>query len=245
MPAAIGNEKFCPRCHRTLAIDQFGRAKDRVDGLKTWCKNCRRDEGAADFQKHKTKRQKKHLEWKSRNPGAMNKYARRWRKRHPEKAKAVWAIANGKRDRARHREIVMRDYYADPQKHLDRARNWRQNNKAKVAAALKAYREENRELIAALKRNYKARKRNAEGQHTANDILRLYDEQSGRCRYCNNDLGKSYHVDHWMPLQLGGTNWPDNLQLLCGTCNLRKKDKEPTSFEAAIGFDPDQQSAPR
>jgi 5-methylcytosine-specific restriction endonuclease McrA len=30
-----------------------------------------------------------------------------------------------------------------------------------------------------------------------------------------------------MPLKLGGSNWPENLQLLCRTCNLRKNAKHP------------------
>lgn len=31
-----------------------------------------------------------------------------------------------------------------------------------------------------------------------------------------------FHIDHKIPLSKGGTNGEDNLQLLCGRCNMRK-----------------------
>ena len=43
-----------------------------------------------------------------------------------------------------------------------------------------------------------------------------------------------YHVDHRMPLSLGGSNYPDNLQLLCPTCNLSKSATHPDIYEKQI-----------
>lgn len=43
------------------------------------------------------------------------------------------------------------------------------------------------------------------------------------CSMCMEDYAsEAIHVDHITPLSKGGTNLPDNLQLLCETCNRVK-----------------------
>lgn len=78
----------------------------------------------------------------------------------------------------------------------------------------------------------RTRKKLAGGFHTEKDIAALWLLQDGRCAVNTshdlNDLG--FHVDHWMPLALGGTNSVGNLRLLCPTCNLRKSKKDPADF---------------
>lgn len=79
-------------------------------------------------------------------------------------------------------------------------------------------------------RGRRALRRDAEGSHTAADILRIHAEQSGKCACCGKDLNGTYHVDHIMPLAIGGSNWPDNLQALCAFCNQSKGAKHPYDF---------------
>jgi 5-methylcytosine-specific restriction endonuclease McrA len=69
-----------------------------------------------------------------------------------------------------------------------------------------------------------ARKRGADGKFTAADIRALGEHQNWRCAnpLCACDLTNGYDIDHQMPLSRGGSNWPTNLQLLCGSCNRRK-----------------------
>ena len=104
-------------------------------------------------------------------------------------------------------------------------------NPGKVAAQQAEYRAANPDKMAAKARNRRARKRNAHGSHTAADIRRIFDAQRGLCANCHARLLKSgkqkFHVDHIVPLVRGGSNWPDNLQLLCKPCNLRKGAKLP------------------
>lgn len=79
------------------------------------------------------------------------------------------------------------------------------------------------------RRNRRARKRAAEGSHTADDIQNIFEAQNGKCAVCFIPLSKTrqpgyrvYHVDHMLPLSRGGSNWPSNLQLLCYKDNCSK-----------------------
>src|SRR5690606_8722782 len=99
---------------------------------------------------------------------------------------------------------------------------YRVNNKTKVREARIAWEKTNPEKVSALKRNRRARKRNAEGSHTAADIQQLLVLQKNKCAVFHISIAKSYHVDHVIPLALNGSNSKDNLQLLCPSCNLSK-----------------------
>ena len=76
-------------------------------------------------------------------------------------------------------------------------------------------------------RNFRARRRQAKGTHTAQDIQKQYANQKGRCYYCHTKISGVYHIDHVIPLSRGGTNWPDNLVIACPSCNRSKYNKLP------------------
>lgn len=51
----------------------------------------------------------------------------------------------------------------------------------------------------------------------------MLDQQEYGCLICFSDLRQiEYHVDHLVPISLGGTNSPTNLCILCAKCNLHK-----------------------
>lgn len=134
-----------------------------------------------------------------RNKDKANATNRRWRKANPEKFRDSL-----RRSQRKHREQRREDTLA-----------WERKNP-----------ERHKEIMRAGRRNYKARKRAAEGSHSADDIKALWDAQSGLCAICSVHLDETgYHADHVVALARGGTNWPDNLQLLCPTCNCSKKDR--------------------
>lgn len=60
---------------------------------------------------------------------------------------------------------------------------------------------------------------------------RLYREQQRMCMYCRTNLSiRASHIDHITPVNQGGTNDRENLQLLCPGCNLRKSDRNDAEF---------------
>lgn len=50
----------------------------------------------------------------------------------------------------------------------------------------------------------------------------LYDQQRGNCYHCGKALGKSFEIDHIVPLIKGGTNDLSNLCVCHGRCNRKK-----------------------
>ncbi|TIL91473.1 MAG: HNH endonuclease [Mesorhizobium sp.] len=111
---------------------------------------------------------------------------------------------------------------ANPEKHKASQRQWAARNPEKVQTNVRARR---------------ARKRLAEGSHTADDIERILVSQQYKCAECGTSIKKrsNRQVDHIMPLKLGGSNWPSNLQLLCSLCNKVKAAKHPLDFAQERG----------
>lgn len=106
-------------------------------------------------------------------------------------------------------------------------RNWFRQNPEKRRDLAKKWRLENPERARKHARIGKARRRGAEGSYTPSDVDRMMDMQKNRCAYCRKSIAKEYHVDHIVPVSKGGSNFPDNLQLLCPSCNLKKGAKDP------------------
>lgn len=107
-----------------------------------------------------------------------------------------------------------------------RSREWRANNPEAANAISRAWAARNPERKAVVGRNNKAKRKAVSGKHTLADIARLFELQNGLCVGCNAVLipkGKGkYHVDHIHPISKGGSNGPENLQLLCPPCNFSK-----------------------
>jgi 5-methylcytosine-specific restriction endonuclease McrA len=83
--------------------------------------------------------------------------------------------------------------------------------------------------------NRRARRRNAPGVFTQKDIEAIRLKQKNCCAACRRSIRREYHPDHVLPLKLGGSNWPENIQLLCPACNLRKQAKHPNQWAKEIG----------
>ena len=63
---------------------------------------------------------------------------------------------------------------------------------------------------------------------------RLYGEQEGVCVGCETHFPfRVMEVDHILPQSKGGTDHPDNLQLLCSGCNRSKGGRTMAEWRAA------------
>ena len=66
-------------------------------------------------------------------------------------------------------------------------------------------------------------------------IHALSNYQKGRCANCGQKLSRAAHIDHIMPLALGGPHARVNAQALCQSCNQRKHAKHPLVFAREEG----------
>lgn len=70
---------------------------------------------------------------------------------------------------------------------------------------------------------------------------------ANRCEYCGlSQLGQeaTFHIDHIVPVVMGGETLADNLALSCVSCSLRKADRQaivdPQTDELVFVYNPRQ-----
>ena len=114
--------------------------------------------------------------------------------------------------------------------------SWRAKNSERNSENQRRWRKENPQAHSVHERNRRARKRDAFGEHSAEQITDLYLKQRGRCAACDSMLHDEYHADHIYALSIGGSNDILNIQLLCQNCNLVKHAKDPIRFMQDRGF---------
>lgn len=244
--------KICIKCRTEKTLDDFPKQKRNKDGREGACRTCvassRREKYAEDPEKYR----KMSKDWADGHPEKIVAARKRYRKENPERVLELSRASNERNKDAR--LASGRAWYAkNSAKKIAYSKEWYEKNTERAAATAAAsgkaryaanpeifaersreYRAKNPERISALKRSYKARKKGAEGVHTAQDVLKILEGQRGLCANCKKKLFKSgekkFHVDHVVPLAKGGSNWPSNLQCLCPVCNMRKGSKDPLDW---------------
>jgi 5-methylcytosine-specific restriction endonuclease McrA len=187
------------------------------------------------------KREKKRI--RDRELYAQNRDQRRvvkaaWRAANPDKVKEIKDRCRAKPEYREKEKISHNIWLANNQEKVKKHRTEyykRPEVKEKTKEWYKQWYEAHPEARSHYERKRKAKKRDAVGSHTREDIIRLYFQQKHKCVVCRVHIDM-YHVDHIMPLSLGGSNAIGNIQLLCPTCNLQKHTKHPVDFMQERGF---------
>jgi 5-methylcytosine-specific restriction endonuclease McrA len=148
---------------------------------------------------------------------------------HNERQKR-WNEAN----RETIRQINKRYYDSNAKALREAIKLNRENNREYYREYLKRWNEANREAQRTYKHNRRARIKSS-GKLSKNIAQRLFTAQKGKCACCKIKL-ENYHIDHIMPLALGGLNVDNNVQLLCPPCNLSKGAKHPVDFMRERGM---------
>ena len=109
-------------------------------------------------------------------------------------------------------------------------------NSEKLKAQSIAWRKANPDAVRIFYQNRRARKLENGGTLSKGLSAKLFKLQKGKCPCCKQALGNDYHLDHIVPMALGGSNTDDNIQLLRATCNHQKHAKHPIDFMQQRGF---------
>lgn len=201
--------KFCAKCKCELpaTTEFFFRDNSRPDGLYHSCKDCESARKSEWYRNNTEEAKKKRQKWRGNNKDKISDYGRKWNKDNNEKQ----------------RKNTQRWYHKNKKRRRELDRQWKERNPERAALISRTG-----------SHNRRAKLRLAEGTHTAEDILLQYEQQEGRCYYCENELDGVYHVDHVIPLSKDGSNDPTNLVCACPACNLSKNDRTPEEWYAVV-----------
>lgn len=144
--------------------------------------------------------------------------ANAWREANLERARAADRARSSAPQRLAFQKRV---YEADKAKRMKQVAEWRKANP-------EAYRAQTQRRRAA--------ETKANGSHTKDDIIRIFNAQGKKCAVCRVCISTKYQVDHIQPLSRGGSNDARNLQLLCGPCNGSKGPKDPIVWAQSKGL---------
>jgi 5-methylcytosine-specific restriction endonuclease McrA len=138
----------------------------------------------------------------------------------------AWRLANTEQVKA-----TKKTYYLANSEFLKASfKAWRLANNERSNAYSAAFAKANPQQTRINNQNYKARALKNGGVLSKGLIAKLFALQDGKCACCDQPLGSNYHLDHIMPIALGGPNTDDNIQLLLARCNLQKGSKHPVEF---------------
>lgn len=73
--------------------------------------------------------------------------------------------------------------------------------------------------------------------HNERERIRSYviGRDGLQCYYCGDELSEDeVTIDHKVPKDAGGSNYPENLCVCCDDCNNRKRNMPLSEFEAII-----------
>ncbi len=221
MSAAENPAQFvqCTKCRQEREVVDYFFDKRR-GRLAMPCKPCRAAYHANLTIEQRDRKRETTAAWRAANADREKERARRWWIKNSETAKAkaaAWRAANPDRMKA------ARD-------------SWRNANRDLANRMVADWQKRNLDAHRAKENRRRARKAASGGSHTAADIRAIRKAQRGACATCRVALGNRYHVDHVVPLKLGGSNDRKNIQILCAPCNLKKGAKHPAQFMRELGF---------
>lgn len=216
--------KFCPKCQSETENNNSGK-----------CKSCAKYYAAKWYQANRERIIEAAKAWQKANPERTKSTAAEYYAANSEHKKAyskAWKENN--KDQKNASALNWRNLNSDKIKEYQFT--YRINNFDRIKESTRAWHKSNPEAKRINEQNRRARKRESGGILSKGLAKKLFELQKGKCPCCQQPLGDDYHLDHIVPLALGGSNTDDNIQLLRQQCNSQKHSKHPIDFMQSRGF---------
>lgn len=238
--------KICTKCKIAQSRKNFNFSARYSDGLRIYCKSCclwisriyYSTKKGKESRKRTYKRQwekadgyYKRLRSDPEKLAALKKYSKSYCATHrlkiSERNRKWYSIPENKEAR----KLYQKTYFSIPENAAALKERQRKRNATPAMRERKirwSHTEAGRE--AAIRRRHVRRVREKDNGGKLSKGIRsmLLMQQGFLCANCKILVStKNCHLDHIYPLSKGGMNTDGNIQILCKTCNLLKRDKLP------------------
>ncbi len=228
----------CSDCRQSKPATEFAKNSTAKSGLSCRCKLCMAAYRRRRYREPDVKAS--HLAatttWRQQHPEQSAAHTAKWRRNNLEKCREL-ARKNGRARWKRPGVVAARKAKLDANREAFRKywREWYANNierlkahtdeeKAIVNAKNKRWRSRNPDKCAAMTAMQRAKRSKALGSHTGAEWEAVKQKFGNVCLCCGRG-DRKLTADHVIPLCKGGTNFIENLQPLCISCNCSKNAK--------------------
>jgi 5-methylcytosine-specific restriction endonuclease McrA len=221
---AMEQGKTCTKCGEWKIFERFSKNKGNKDGFLYQCKECEK----RYLQKNKERIKERDKQYRQKN---KEQIIERRKKHYQKNAEQIKEQTKQYREDNKERiKEYKKQYWQD---NNERFKKYRQNNIKRIKEYHKKYYKNNYDIFyqgVVKRRSYK---------HKVNfkpfERQQILERDKWACQSCGikvHDRRKGdwntpdkAHIDHIIPISKGGNSEPNNLQILCRTCNLSKYDK--------------------
>ena len=208
------NTKTCTKCGIDKPLNDYYNHKRRKDGKEATCKKCRSKNSRKNYEANRELRLIQSRAWYEMNRERKTATTRAWTEANLE----------------HHRAATRQWYKANKERHDANRRAWRKANPERTRIHRQKYYKANSERQKANVYARRARLAHAVPQRWKRSLC-----PDHLCYWCGTTLTpETTHIDHIMPISLGGQDTPDNTANTCASCNLTKSNAHPLVWLARI-----------
>lgn len=191
---------------------------------RSYCEHCLNSRKKANEKynaSHRSKNYQRTLIWRDKNPDKVSEHVRLWYQKHKDKYKEY---NKAYKKTAKYKD-KQKEYSLSHKEFINlRSRNWQAANKSRSMSNKKRWMSENPSKSLEYVHKRRSREINAVGIFTSYQWEQLQSIYGNRCLWCGVSNVK-LSPDHVVPLSRGGTNYIENIQPLCRSCNSKKSAK--------------------
>ena len=237
-------QKQCSKCPNSYPATAEFFQKDNKGRLAAECKICRKAYSAQYRAAHKEQESERGKRYYAAHREEVLANQRQRIETHRDEYLARRERYKGEYERERSRRRRQQKHYQVYHKqyrvsHQEGAvlygRQYRQENGRELNEKKKKYLQTEKGSMVGRTHAHRrrAQKRASENGCTTKQLQEQMKRQKGHCYYCHIKLGKTYHLDHVVPLSRGGAHDISNVVFACPPCNLSKNDKLPHEWDGS------------